>query len=59
MKEDLKLINIGNGKFILCLNNNVTCELLRLVERKLAECQITNVCLIPVTIKEVGYDIDK
>ena len=59
MKEDFKLINVGNGKYILCLNNNAPYESLEFVERKLAACQITNVCFIPVTIKEVCYDTDK
>lgn len=59
MKEELKLIDIGNGKYILCLNDRAPCEVSKFIEQRLAECQINNICFLPVTIKEVFYDNDK
>lgn len=56
MKEELKLINVGNGNFILCLNDNVPSESLSFVERKLETSRIKNICLLPVTIKEIKND---
>ena len=59
MKEELKLINVGNGKYILCLNDRVPDELLSFIERKLETSQIKNICLLPITIKETNCDTGK
>jgi hypothetical protein len=57
MKEDLKLIDIGNGNFILCLNNYILCaeekkDMDEFINNKLRNLHITNILFLPFTIKE-------
>lgn len=64
MKEELKLINIGNGKFILCLNKDILeaeekGKMDEFICNKLRNIEICNVCFIPLTIKEVNYDTNR
>lgn len=61
MKEELKLIDIGNGNFILCLNNYMLCAdekdiLDEFINNKLRNLGITNILFLPLTIKEAKND---
>lgn len=56
-KPEMRLINIGEGKFILCLDRySITTteeklEVDKYMEDKFRNLQITNVCFLPFTVE--------